>query len=131
MKKSINLLVLILVSFLSLGISSCSENDTPKTQDIVGTWKISEASTNDGLTYFVWPFETTSATFKSDGTYYGKGYFGYGSGTWKQKGKTITTYVNGDVYLVYTVINLSSNTCTLKMSQTSSTASIYIKCIKI
>lgn len=130
MKKSLNLFFLLLVSFLTLGISSCSDSDEPETQDIVGTWKISEVSTNDGQSYIAWPFETTSATFKSDGTYYGRGYFGYGSGTWKQKGKTVTTYVDGDVYLVYTIINMSSSTCTLKMSQPGSTATIYIKCIK-
>ena len=70
--------------------------------------------------------ERTSATFNANGTYSGRGYFGYGNGTYKAEGKTIITYIGGKEYLRYDVIRLSGNTCELRMYQTGSDADIML-----
>lgn len=75
-----------------------------------------------------WPFKTTYASFKSDGTYYGSGYFGTGSGTWSIKGNTVNTYVGGKLYASYEIISVTSTTSELKMSMGSD--AIWIKCKK-
>ena len=120
-----------LFATLSFSLISCSDDDKdePTKSDIVGTWKLSQVSTDGGNNYVAWPFETTTATFNSNGTYSGRGYFGTGTGTWKQSGKTITTYVDGEEYLKYEVLELSASTCTLKMGVTGSSY-LHIKCIK-
>lgn len=68
---------------------------------LCGTWEGIAVKTDSG-----WIDITGSAfsrfqffiTFHSDGTYYGKGYFGTGGGTYKAFGKTIETYVDGELY---------------------------------
>lgn len=133
MNRLFSILSLIVLATITLGVASCSKDnneDEPTLNDIVGTWKIAEVSTNDGVSFSSWPFQETTATFNSDGTYTGKGYFGNGSGTWKQNGTKITTYVGGKEYIAYTVKELTSLTCTLVMSQTGSDATIWVKCIK-
>lgn len=120
--------MLLLATMLTFTACSDDDKDEPTLNDIVGTWKLSEVSFNNGESFMSWPFTTTTASFRSDGTYYGRGYFGTGSGTWKQKGNTIITYVDGDEYIRYEVKELTSSTCTLVMSDKSD--SVWIKCIK-
>lgn len=57
-----------------------------------------------------------SISFKSDGTFYGKGYLGNGSGTYKATGNTIVTYLDGEEYIRYTVKSLSGDDAELTMS---------------
>ena len=121
--------MLLLATLLTFTACSNDDKDEPTLNDIVGTWKLSQVSGDEGKTFIAWPYETTTASFKSDGTYSGKGYFGNGSGTWKQKGKTITTYINGQEFIKYEVKELTSSTCTLVMK--ANDASLWIKCIKI
>ena len=128
MKKVFSLL-LLLATTLAFTACSSDDKDEPSLNDIVGTWKLSKISTNDGESFMDWPFAATTASFNSDGTYSGRGYFGTGSGTWKQKGKTIITYVDGEEYIRYEVKELSSSACTLIMKMDGE--SVWIKCIKI
>lgn len=130
MKKFKFALWAIVALLTCCGFAACSDDDkdNPTLTDIVGTWKLSEVST-DGETYIPWPYTRTTATFKSDGTYSGQGYFGNGSGNWKQSGKTIITYVDGEEYMRYEVKELSTSTCTLVMKQGGS--SLWAKCVKI
>lgn len=130
MFRFIKLCFVALLATASFAFVSCSDDkDDPVSSEIVGTWKLTKVSTN-GETYINWPYQTTTATFSSDGTYYGKGYFGTGSGTWKQKGKKIYTYVDGKEYIVYEVLDVNSSSCTLLMGVTGSDAKLYIKCSK-
>lgn len=123
--------MLSLVTTLSMMLTACGNDDDEPTMDnIVGTWKLTEASTDNGKTFTKWTLEKTTATFNENGTYSGRGYFGNGSGKWKKSGNTIITYVNGSEYLRYTIKELSSSTCTLLMSQKGSDAAIWIRCIK-
>ena len=70
----------------------------------------------------------TYAKFNQDGTYVGRGYFGNGYGTYDISGKTITCYVDGHEYVRYDIVELMSNTCTLKMMMGGD--SMDIKCEK-
>lgn len=117
---------------LSIAFTSCSkDDDEPKfNYDInilIGTWEITEVDTGDG--YDIWVLEATSATFNSDGTYVGKGYFGNGKGTYTAEDNTVTCYVDGKEFLKYDVINLAAKSCELKM-YVEGGSSIKIKCKK-
>ena len=112
----------------SLAFVSCSDDDNQYNNAIVGTWKITEVKTSQSGSYMDWPFKTTYASFKSDGIYYGSGYFGTGSGTWSFKGNTVNTYVGGELYASNEIISVTSTTSELKMSMGSD--AILIKCKK-
>ena len=113
----------------SFAFVSCSDDDDNQYNSaIVGTWKVTEVKTSQSGSYMDWPFKTTYASFKSDGTYYGSGYFGTGSGTWSIKGNTVNTYVGGELYASYEIISVTSTTSELKMSMGSD--AIWIKCKK-
>lgn len=128
MKKHLFLLLTLVVATVAFVSCSNDDDDNQYNSDIVGTWKITEVKTSQSGSYIDWPFKTTYATFKSDGTYYGSGYFGNGSGTWSIKGNTVNTYVGGELYASYEIISVTSTTSELKMSMDGE--SIWIKCKK-
>ena len=128
MKKHLFLLLTLVVVTVAFVSCSNDDDDNQYNSDIVGTWKITEVKTSQSGSYIDWPFKTTYATFKSDGTYYGSGYFGNGSGTWSIKGNTVNTYVGGELYASYEIISVTSTTSELKMSMDGE--SIWIKCKK-
>lgn len=123
-------LFLLLTMFLtSFAFVSCSNDDKDEIDDaIVGTWKLTEVKMSETGSYMSWPFKTTYSSFKSDGTYYGSGYFGTGEGTWSKKGKTVNTYVSGQLYASYEVLSVTATDAELKMTMGDS--SIWIKCKK-
>lgn len=127
MKKYLFLLLtMFLTSFVFV---SCSSDDKDEIDDaIVGTWKLTEVKMSETGSYISWPFKTTYSSFKSDGTYYGSGYFGTGEGTWSKKGKTVNTYVSGQLYASYEVLSVTATDAELKMTMGDST--IWIKCKK-
>ncbi len=136
MKKYLfNLMTLMMVAVLSIGMSSCSKDDDdndfnyPK-ESLYGTWKMSEVKMSESGSYMSWTMKATTATFNSDGTYSGSGYFGNGSVTYTAKGNPIATYVNGKVYMVYNVLSLNGSTAELKMTQSGSDEVLWIKCVK-
>lgn len=133
-KYYLNMMTALMVAVLCVGFASCSSDDDddfnfPK-ETLYGTWKMSEVKMSESASYINWPMKATTATFKSDGTYSGSGYFGNGSGTYTTKGNTITTYVNGNIYIVYTVLSLSGSTAELKMTNPNSSEILWIKCVK-
>lgn len=128
MKKHLFLLLTLVVATVAFVSCSNDDDDNQYNSDIVGTWKITEVKTSQSGSYIDWPFKTTYASFKSDGTYYGSGYFGNGSGTWSIKGNTVNTYVGGELYASYEIISVTSTTSELKMSMDGE--SIWIKCKK-
>ena len=109
------LLFLAISSIVLLGLCSCSNDKDDEYKDaIIGRW---------------YPMiRPTYAKFNQDGTYVGRGYFGNGYGTYDISGKTITCYVDGCEYVRYEVVELMSNTCTLKMMMGGD--SMDIKCEK-
>ena len=128
MKKHLFLLLTLVVATVAFVSCSNDDDDNQYESTIVGTWKITDVKTSQSGTYIIWPFKATYASFKSDGTYYGSGYFGAGSGTWSVKGNTVNTYVGGELYASYEIISVTSTTSELKMSMDGE--SIWIKCKK-
>lgn len=128
MKKYLFLVLTLLVT--SFAFISCSSDDDDDQYDnaIVGTWKLTQVKTSQSESYMDWPFKSTYASFQSDGTYYGSGYFGTGSGTWSIKGNTVKTYVDGELYVTYEILSLTSTTSELKMPMGD--GAIWIKCQK-
>ena len=120
--------VMILLAMLSLCLTSCSKDDDDDfaypMEQLYGKWKATELKV-DGRWYDVTKYPYTrfgmNITFYENGTFYGSGYLGNGSGTYKDNGKTITTYVSGKEYAVYTVNSLNSSKAdlTLKMGTES------------
>lgn len=103
-------------------LSSCSNDDDDfdyPMDAIYGTWDVTDIKV-EGKWYDITTYPYTkyamSISFKSDGSYYGKGYFGNGSGTYTAKGKTIITYINGKEFAVYTVKSLSDKNAELTMT---------------
>lgn len=134
-KYYLNMMIAMTVAILCVGFTSCSSDDDDdfeySKEKLYGTWKMSEVKMSENGSYIDWPLKTTYATFNTDGTYSGSGYFGTGSGTYTAKGNKITTYVSGQVYIVYTILSLSGSTAELKMNTPGSDEAIWIKCIKI
>jgi heat shock protein HslJ len=135
MKKFyLNLLTTLMVAILSIGLMSCSSDDDNdfnfSNETLYGTWQITKVKTSETDPYTTWMLNTTTATFNSDGTYSGAGYFGNGSGKYTAKGNTITTYVSGNVYMIYTVLSLNNTTAELKISEPGSNEYIWIICSK-
>ena len=113
--------MLLMVIFGSC-ITSCSSDDDGfdyPMEQLYGKWKVTML-TVDGSWYDVTKYPYTKfgmdITFYEDGTYYGSGYLGNGSGTYKVSGKTITTYVSGKVYATYTINSLSENVAYLTLT---------------
>lgn len=132
MRKVFSLMLLFATIFIAL--PSCSDDkDEPDggiKENIIGTWK-GTAAKIDGkwIDITEYPYNTRlgfSATFYNDGTYYGKGAFGTGSGTYKIKGKTIETYVDGDLYLKYEVKEMTSSAAELTIVEGSSTLDVRV-----
>ena len=124
------LLTLVVASFAFISCSSDddSDNGTYDKSQIVGTWDMTEVKLSQTGTYMDWPYRKTYASFKADGSYYGSGYFGTGSGTWSIKGNKLNTYVDGELYATYEI--LSANSTTAEMKMTLGDDSIWIKCKK-
>lgn len=132
MDKLFKLLALLLVGINALGFQSCGsdDDDAPTMDNIIGSWKFTEVSTNGGVSFSRWPIQATGATFYENGTYTGYGYFGNGSGTWKKKGNTIVTYVDDEEYLRYEIKEQTSATATLIISITGASETLWVRCIK-
>lgn len=111
--------------------SDDDESDSFITDNIIGTWE-GTAAFVDGkwIDITEWPYSSRlgfSATFYNDGTYYGRGAFGTGSGTYKIKGKTIETYVSGKLYLKYNVKSMTSNTAELSIVEGSNSLDVKVR----
>lgn len=122
MKKVFSFLAIVMVALCAITFTSCSDDDDNKsgisTSDVVGTWVTTSFQADNGtwvdLSNPLYSKLKAYASFNSDGTYKGWGSLGTGTGTWKLKGNTLTTYVEGEVYITYKNIVLDGN----KMSGT-------------
>lgn len=112
--------------------SNCSkENQFNYPLDtLCGTWEGSGVKIDDkwvDLTSPIYDDLNFSITFHSDGTYYGRGYFGNGSGTYKAFGNTIETYIDGEVYFTYHVNSMTGSEAELTMSRKDSSIEIRVR----
>lgn len=126
MKKVI--LAMFLVLSCSTIFTSCSSNDDEDfaypMETLCGKWnakQIKVAGKWYDVTEYPYTKYAMSITFNDDGTFTGSGYLGNGGGTYKANGKTITTYINGEEYITYTVSSLSSDVAYLSLTMGGST----------
>lgn len=131
MKKNLVLMMVLLVSLISF--SSCSKDDDGfdyPMETLYGTWKGTNVYVEGkwiDITRYPYTEFGFSIKFNSDGTYYGRGYFGNGGGTYKAEGNTIITYINGEEYARYTIKSLSSNKAELTMYMEDNSIDIRVE----
>ncbi len=114
---------MLLLAVTGLVFMSCDKDDDDDfdypMESLYGTWNVTDVKAG-GRWYDVTTYPYTkfgmSISFKSNGSFYGKGYFGNGSGTYKATGNTIITYLGDEEYIRYTVKSLSGNNAELTMS---------------
>ncbi|KWW29447.1 MAG: Uncharacterized protein AUK63_1358 [bacterium P3] len=135
--KKIMMLFFASAVVLLTGCEKENENDSKfnyPMEMLYGKWKLTQLKTSVNGSYidcWLLGIQSTYATFHEDGKYYGSGYFGSGYGTYMAEGNTITTYVSGSVYYIYTVISLTNNgRAELKMSTADGSSSVWIICEK-
>lgn len=129
MKKFLFAFVAILTMLCSCSKEDVNKFDYPM-DTLCGTWEGIAVKTESGWTDITSPIFSKlqfSITFHSNGTYYGKGYFGTGSGTYKAFGKTIETYVSGELYYTYHVNSMTSTQAELTMSVKGSSMEIRVQ----
>lgn len=121
--------MLLLATIVAI-LPSCSEDkdepDNIKSQ-IIGTWDATAVKFEGDKNWTditSLPSMSLSITFNKDGSYYGRGALGNGSGTYKVSGKTITTYIDGEVYGTYYVRSLTGNSAELTLSMGKSSMDI-------
>ena len=126
--------MMLLAAFFTLCVTSCSKDDDDSfaypMEQLYSTWKAVEIKV-DGKWYDVTKYPYTrfgmDITFYEGGKFYGSGYLGNGSGTYTVSGKTITTYVSGKEYAVYTVNSLNGNEADLTLRMGSETLQMKAK----
>ena len=130
--KKVIVLMLLLVSTVSF--YSCSEdkeesNEIPLSV-LVGTWKGTAVKVdNKWIDITDYPYSSSlgfSATFNEDGSYYGSGAFGNGSGTYSLNGNKIKTYVGGELYMTYYVKSWTSTTAELTIKDKTSSIDVKV-----
>lgn len=131
MKKMLSMM-LIMASFVCF--TACSEDEEEgfkyPMETLYGTWEGTDVYLNGkwyDITSYWYSEMQFSITFYRDGKYYGKGYFGNGSGTYTASGNTIKTYVNGKPYYEYEVKSLRDNKAHLYMGVEGSSEKLEIK----
>lgn len=130
MRKYLSIILVALITLLSSVSCSKEEKFDYSMDTLCGTWQGTDVKVNGqwkDITSDIYESFHFSITFHSDGTYYGKGYFGTGSGTYKAFGKTIETYVGGELFYTYHVNSMNGRTAELTMSSKGSSIEIRVK----
>lgn len=130
--------LLLLLLILSTVFTACNKDEDDEKFDydrdlLIGKWRITHIELKDGYVDITkYPYtltiDPTYATFNSDGTFEGEGYFGDGTGTYKAIGKIITCYIDKEEYAKYEVLSLTGTICELKATIDGET--IKVKCKK-
>lgn len=131
MRKIFSLMLLFATLFIAL--PSCSDDkDEPEAdikKEMIGTWDATAVkfSDSDWVDITSRPSLALSITFKADNTFTGRGALGNGSGTYTVSGKTIKTYVDGELYATYYVKEVSGNYSELTIAMGNSSMDIKAK----
>ena len=130
MKKS----VLLMFAVLAMVLSGCSSDDDDNfnypMSSLHGTWKGTSVKVKGNwvdITKFPYTEFGFSISFYQDGTYYGKGYFGDGDGTYKTKKNIIYTYIDGEEYARYDIKSLSGNKAELTMTMDGESMDVKVE----
>lgn len=111
-------------------LPSCSSDDNEPgniQSQMIGTWyatAVKLSGEDDWTDITKYPSMALSITFNKDGNYYGRGALGDGSGSYTVSGKTIKTYVGGELYGTYYVKTVSGNYAELTLTMGNSTMEI-------
>ena len=122
---------ILLLAVATLAFASCSKDDDGIGQFdfdkelLYGSWAVTHWGDHP------WNFEATSNTFYRDGTYFGTGIWGTGSGTYKVAGRRITTYVDGEMFMYYDVISIEGKTCVLLPGNSITQSKDTLTCEKL
>lgn len=124
---------MLLLATLMVSFTACSDDeDEPDdiNSQIIGTWDATSVkfSDTDWVDISNYPSMALSITFNKDGSYYGSGALGNGGGTYTVSGKTIKTYIDGELYGTYYVKSLSGKNAELSLTMGSS--SMEIRAVK-
>lgn len=115
--------------------NSTQQDPTPlfSLDSLYGTWQISKAKYTEQAKMTDWDHESTSITFKENGSFEGSGYFGNGSGTYTVNGNTIETFIGGSPFISYEVsaYNKEENIIQCTAFIASSNQTIWMECSKI
>jgi len=125
--------LMLLLATLMVFLPACSDDkDEPDDikSHIIGTWDATSVkfSDTDWIDISNYPSMSLSITFNKDGSYYGSGALGNGSGTYTVSGKTIKTYIDDELYGSYYVKSLNGKNAELSLTMGSS--SIEFRAIK-
>lgn len=126
---------IVLLAIFAIGLSSCSKDDDQPAFDypletLYGTWEGTGIFLDNewiDVTSYWYKDLAFSISFYENGAYYGSGFFGNGSGTYKAYGKTIETFVDGEYYLTYTIVSLTDANAEVVMSEKGSTETIRLR----
>lgn len=128
---------MLLFATIMFALPGCSSDDDDSNneikENIVGTWKAKEVKIDNSwidVTKYPYTKFGMQATFYNDGTYYGSGYFGNGSGTYKIKGQTIETYIEGELYFSYKVKTMTNSAAEVTMSEPGSSSTLNVRLTK-
>lgn len=91
-------------------------------EHLYGKWYSTHYLTSSGWTEI--SHTTFTATFYPDGSYSGSGILGSGSGTYTVNGRIITTYINGEEFYKYDIIEFTNTTAHLKVYRGTTQAEI-------
>lgn len=116
--KEMKRLLFAVMAIAAVVFTGCSKDDEggfdyDKNQ-VYGTWRVTHVDLGEGYvdvvgTIYEDVFDPTYITFNSNGTFSTHGYFGAASGTYTMKGKTITTYLDGEELFGYDILSLSGD----------------------
>ncbi|MCL8000652.1 lipocalin family protein [Brucella sp. 21LCYQ03] len=88
---------------------SCSKDDDPREQEIIGTWQITHY---DGRVTADHPEEFPEGrtiTFQSGGTFYESGSFRDGSGTYVIKDRDLIVTIGGNTVFTYIIMSITED----------------------
>ncbi len=123
---------MLLLATMMVFIPSCSKDDDEpddiKSQ-MIGTWDATSVkfSDTDWVDITNYPSMALSITFNKDGSYSGRGALGNGAGTYTVSGRTIKTYIAGELYGTYYVKTVTGNYAELTLTMGKSSMEIKAK----
>lgn len=133
MKKLFSRMLLLgAVASMVVSFASCSKDDDKDEnlkEQIVGTWDATAVKFDGGewTSVSVGSSVGVTITFRANGTYAGSGALGNGEGTYTLDGRTIKTYVDGQLYGTYTIRELNGSTAELRLTMGSESVDIRAK----
>lgn len=97
---------------------------------LYGTWDVMKAKYAPDAVLTDWEHEYTCATFKENGLYEGKGYYGNGEGIYTIENNIIKVLIGNELYVSYEVLSLEEETATLCATFTSIPSKVWMECQK-